>query len=84
MSEKVVSLHGTFIPTCDKPNPHVIEQIERMLSLAQAGEIAGIQAVTIDGNACAGLIRAGSVTYSMVGMLHCAAHEAIQAIQAME
>lgn len=80
----VVGLHGAFVPTFGEPDPQVVEQAERLLSLARAGEIVGIQAVTINGHACASLTRAGSVTYSMVGMLHAAAHEAIQSIQASE
>lgn len=84
MSDKVVSLRGEFVPTFGVVNPQVVEQIEKLLALALAGEITGIQAATIDGNACAGLVRAGAVTYSMVGMLYCATHEAIQTLQAAE
>lgn len=80
----VVGLRGVFVPTFGEPNPQVIEQIEKLMALAVAGEIVGIQAVTIDGAACASLVRAGSITYSIVGMLHAAAHEAITAIQATE
>ena len=80
----VVGIHGAFVPTFGEPNAQVVEQVERLLALALSGEIVGIRAVTIDGSACASLTRAGSVTYSMIGMLHGAAHEAIQAIQAIE
>lgn len=84
MSEKVVSLRGEFVPTFGEPNPHVVEQAEKLLELARAGQIVGMQAVTLDGNACASLHRAGSITYSLIGMLHCASIEAVQAMQASE
>lgn len=75
----VVGLRGCA-PCVKEPNPDVVAQVEALLDLARAGEITGIQCVGVGPDALASLYRAGGVSYSAVGMLFCAAHEAIDRI----
>jgi hypothetical protein len=42
MSEKIVSLRGNFILPPAQPNLTLIEEIERLLEAARAGEIVGM------------------------------------------
>ena len=42
MSEKVVSLRGNFNVPPAQPNNTLIEEIERLLEAARAGEIVGM------------------------------------------
>ena len=39
MSENVVSLHGTYVPTAPETSKVVIEELERLLDAAKSGEI---------------------------------------------
>jgi len=79
MTNNVVGLRGCE-PFVKEPVASVVAQLEALLELARAGEVIGIQCVTVGPDALVGLYRAGVVSYGAVGMLFCAAHEGVQRI----
>jgi hypothetical protein len=79
----VVGLRGCA-PCVKEAKPEVIAKAEELLELARAGEITGIQCVTVSPNGLASLYRAGGVSYSAVGMMFCAAHEAVEQINGQD
>lgn len=79
----VVGLRGCA-PCVKEPNADVVAKCEELLELARSGEITGIQCVTIAPDALAGLMRAGALSYSAIGMLHYAAHHAVRDLDRSE
>jgi hypothetical protein len=79
----VVGLRGCA-PCVKEPNADVVAKCEELLALALAGEITGIQCVTVSADALAGLARAGGLSYSAIGMLHYAAHEAVEEMRRID
>lgn len=79
----VVGLRGCA-PCVKEPDADVVAKCEELLELARAGEITGIQCVTVSPDALAGLSRAGRISYSAIGMLHYAAHEAVEDIRKLD
>ena len=73
----VVGLRGCA-PCVKEAVPEVVAKIEELLELARSGEVTGIQCVTVGPDALAGLLCAGGLSYSAIGMLHYAAHEAVE------
>jgi hypothetical protein len=73
MSENVISLrNGQPFPTAPRPNTTVIEELERLLEAARAGEIIGIAASYTHKDKQVTYSYAGSVvSYPMIGGLDC-------------
>lgn len=72
MSEKVVSLRGEFIFPPPQPNHTLIEEIERLLEAARAGEIVGMAGTYVHKDKAVSYSYAGAVaSYGMLGGLEC-------------
>ena len=73
MSENVVSLYGTRIPdAAAEPNPTVVEEIERLLAAARAGEIIGLAGSYMHRDKVVTYSYAGAVgAYGVIGGLEC-------------
>jgi hypothetical protein len=75
MSEKVVSLRGNLsIEPCNinEPNSTVVEELERLLDAARAGEIVGLAGSYIHKDKMITYSYAGAVvSYGLLGGLDC-------------
>ncbi|MGA3342359.1 MAG: hypothetical protein ABSD11_17520 [Methylocella sp.] len=72
MSEKVVSLRGNFNVPPAQPNNTLIEEIERLLEAARAGEIVGMAGTYVHKDKAVSYSYAGAVaSYGMLGGLDC-------------
>lgn len=72
MSENVISLRGLFTPPSAEPNSTVIEELERLLEAARAGEILGMAGAYIHKDKVVSYSYAGAVaSYGMLGGLDC-------------
>ena len=72
MSEKVVSLRGGFALPPAQPNNPLIEEIERLLEAARAGEIVGMAGSYVHKDKTVSYSYAGAVaSYGMLGGLDC-------------
>ena len=68
MSENVISLRGHFTPPSAEPNTTVIEELERLLEAAKAGEILGLAGAYIHKDKVVSYSYAGAVaSYGMLG-----------------
>ncbi len=73
MSDKVVALRGEYHPPKQEANERLVEEIERLLDLARAGEIVGMAGTYLHKDKAASYSYAGVVgSYSLVGGLECA------------
>jgi hypothetical protein len=73
MSDNVVALRGEFQPPAAEVNQRLIEEIERLLQAARAGEIIGMAGAYLHKDKCASYSFAGVIgAYSLVGGLECA------------
>jgi hypothetical protein len=74
MSENVIGLHATYVPprTKAKPNREVIEELERLLDQAKAGEIVGLAGSFLHRDKVVSFAYAGMVAgFGMIGGLEC-------------
>jgi hypothetical protein len=72
MSEKVVSLRGSVTLPPTQPNHTLIEEIERLLEAARAGEIVGMAGTYVHKDRTVSFSYAGAVaSYAMLGGLDC-------------
>lgn len=72
MSDNVVSLRGKFTPPDAEPNATVIEELERLLKAAKAGEIRGLAGAYVHKDKVVSYSYAGAVaSYGMLGGLDC-------------
>ncbi|SFK00652.1 hypothetical protein [Methylocapsa palsarum] len=76
MSDNIVSLRGKFIPPAAEPNAEpnaiVIEELERLLKAAKAGEIRGLAGAYVHKDKVVSYSYAGAVaSYGMLGGLDC-------------
>ncbi|ACB96767.1 hypothetical protein [Beijerinckia indica] len=72
MSEKVVSLRGAHPVQSSQPNTTVIEELERLLEAAKAGEIVGLAGTYVHKDKVVTYSYAGAVgSYAMLGGLDC-------------
>jgi hypothetical protein len=72
MSDKVVSLRGTFEPEALKPNNTLVEELERLLAAARAGEIVGMAGSYCHPDRSATYSYAGVVgSFGLIGALDC-------------
>jgi hypothetical protein len=72
MSEKVVSLRGGFTIEPAQPNHTLIEELERLLEAAQAGEIVGMAGTYVHRDKTVSYSYAGAIaSYGMLGGLDC-------------
>ena len=73
MSDKVVALRGEFKPQQPEVNERLIEELERLLEAARAGEIIGMAGSYLHPEKGASYSFAGVVgSYSLIGGLECA------------
>jgi hypothetical protein len=72
MSEKVVSLYGGAPLPLVQPNHTLVEEIERLLEAARAGEIIGMAGTYVHKDKAVSYSYAGAVaSYGMLGGLDC-------------
>jgi hypothetical protein len=72
MAENIVSLRGEYIPSSPEPNATVIEELERLLKAARAGEIRGLAGAYVHRDKVVSYSYAGAVAgYGMLGGLDC-------------
>jgi hypothetical protein len=72
MSENVVSLRGAFSAPSAQPNSTVIQELERLLEAAKAGEILGMAGAYVHRDKVVTYSYAGAVaSYGMLGGLDC-------------
>lgn len=73
MSEKVISLYGPLPEQHATPDANVVDELERLLEAARAGEIVGIVGSYMHKNGAASYSYAGIVgKYAVIGGLECA------------
>ena len=66
----VISLRGHFTPLSAEPNSTVVEELERLLEAARAGEIVGLAGTYIHRDKVVSYSYAGAVaSYGMLGGL---------------
>lgn len=72
MSSNVISLRGEFTPPTYEPNSTVVEELERLLEAARAGEILGLAGAYVHRDKVISYSYAGAVaSYGMLGGLDC-------------
>ncbi|WOJ89819.1 hypothetical protein RZS28_00450 [Methylocapsa polymorpha] len=72
MSEKIVSLRGAVTAPPAQPNPTVIQELERLLAAAKAGDIVGFAGAYVHKDKAVAYSYAGAVvSYGMLGGLDC-------------
>jgi hypothetical protein len=72
MSSNVISLRGEFTPPTSEPNSTVVEELERLLEAARAGEILGLAGAYVHRDKVVSYSYAGAVaSYGMLGGLDC-------------
>jgi hypothetical protein len=72
MSNNVISLRGEFTPPTSEPNSTVVEELERLLEAARAGEILGLAGAYVHRDKVVSYSYAGAVaSYGMLGGLDC-------------
>ena len=72
MSAEVVGLHGVFAPVHHEPNPKLVEELERLLEAARAGEIVGLTGAYLHKEHGVSYSYAGAIgTFGMLGALDC-------------
>jgi hypothetical protein len=72
MSDNVISLRGNFTVPSAEPNSTVIEELERLLEAARAGEILGVAGAYVHRDKVVTYSYAGAVgSYGMIGGLDC-------------
>jgi hypothetical protein len=76
MTDNVVSLRGSFAPPSaqpsPQPNPNVIQELERLLAAAKAGDIVGLAGTYVHKDKIVSYSYAGAVaSYGMIGGLDC-------------
>lgn len=76
MSDNVVGLRGAYVPPAEEEapaaNPTVVEELERLLEAAKAGEIVGFAGTYLHNDRSAGYSYAGPVSgYAMIGAIEC-------------
>lgn len=72
MSDKVISLRGNVSLETGKPNPTVVEELERLLEAARSGEIVGLAGSYIHKDKMVTYSYAGAVaSYGLLGGLDC-------------
>jgi len=72
MTDNVVSLRGHVTLESGKPNPTVVEELERLLEAARAGEIIGLAGSYIHKDKMVTYSYAGAVaSYGLLGGLDC-------------
>jgi hypothetical protein len=81
----VVSLHGTYHPQSAEPNATVVQELERLLEAARAGEIVGIAGSYMHKDKVVTYSYAGLVAgYSIVGGVSCLKERLMQIIMRRE
>ncbi len=72
MSDKVVNIRGGFALPSAQPNPTLIEELERLLDAARAGEIVGMAGTYVHRDKTVSYSYAGAIaSYGMLGGLDC-------------
>lgn len=72
MSDNVVSLRGNLTVTPAEPNRTLIDELERLLAAARAGEITGMAGCYVHKDKIVSYSYAGAVaSYGMLGGLDC-------------
>lgn len=72
MSGNVISLHGTWEPQAAEPNSTVVDELERLLEAARAGEIVGLAGAYVHRDKLVSYSFAGAVAgYATIGGLEC-------------
>jgi hypothetical protein len=82
---EVVSLHGNYQPQSHEPNATVVEELERLLDAARAGEIIGLAGSYMHKDKIVTYSYAGLVAgYSIVGSLSCLRERLMQIIMSRD
>jgi hypothetical protein len=83
---EVVSLRGeTIQPPTSEPNPTVVQELERLLEAARAGEIIGLAGCYMHRDKIVTYSYAGLVAgYSIVGSLSCLKERLMQIIMSRD
>ncbi len=85
MSENVVGLRGHFQLPSIEPNATVIEELERLLEAARAGEILGLAGAYVHRDKVVSYSYAGAVaSYGMLGGLDCVKERLLNIAMARE
>jgi len=72
MTDNVVSLRGSFDAPSARPNRTVVEELERLLQAAKAGDIVGLAGTYVHKDKVVTYSFAGAVaSYGMIGGLDC-------------
>lgn len=84
MSEeaKVVSIHDALIEPRVVVKPDVVEELERALEMARAGEIVGIVVVYNHADECTSASLRGRTSRAMIGMLEVHKADLVDAVRA--
>jgi hypothetical protein len=73
MADNVVALRGELPPQTAEPNERLVEELERLLEAARAGEIVGMAGAYLHKERGASYSFAGAVgSYGLIGGLECA------------
>lgn len=68
----VIALNGGPTPRAGDGNQTLIEELERLLQAARAGEVVGLAGAYVHGNKLVGYSFAGEVSgYALIGGLEC-------------
>lgn len=72
MTDNVVSLRGQFTAPRTQPNQPVVQELERLLEAARAGDIVGLAGTYVHKDKVVTYSYAGAVaSYGMIGGLDC-------------
>jgi hypothetical protein len=72
MTDNVISLRGSFATPPAHPNRTVVEELERLLQAAKAGDIVGLAGTYVHKDKVVTYSFAGAVaSYGMIGGLDC-------------
>jgi hypothetical protein len=72
MTDNIVSLRGSFAAPAAQPNRNVVDELERLLQAAKAGDIVGMAGTYVHKDRIVTYSFAGAVaSYGMIGGLDC-------------
>jgi hypothetical protein len=86
MSAEVVSLHGAPVTAAEaNPDKRLVEELERLLEAARAGELVGIAGVFLNKDRIVSYSYSGIVAgYGVLGGLDCLKQRLVREVLAQE
>ena len=82
---EVIGLRGAFYADTSKPDPKLVEELERLLEAARAGEMIGMAGVFVNKDKVVSYSYAGIVAgYGMLGGIDCMKERLVREVLAQE